>query len=111
MRAADASKMPWTTTWPPGEPQIHGGGEDRVIDAQGGERAAEAANPGGVAGIVQDPGEDRFVAQARAVRSLVQESVVPLQAVKNAYDPQNVFALNQNIPPSPAEIRLQLMHE
>jgi hypothetical protein len=30
---------------------------------------------------------------------------------KEIWDPQNVFALNQNIPPSPAEIRLQPMHE
>ena len=34
-----------------------------------------------------------------------------LQAVKGAYDPHNVFALNQNIPPPPAEIRLKPMHE
>ena len=34
------------------------------------------------------------------------EKFARLQAVKDAYDPHNVFALNQNIPPS-AEIRLQ----
>jgi len=38
------------------------------------------------------------------------EKFARLQAVKDAYDPHNVFALNQNIPPS-AEIRLQPMHE
>ena len=38
------------------------------------------------------------------------EKFARLQAVKDAYDPHNVFALNQNIPPSD-EIRLQPMHE
>ncbi|MDP8909031.1 MAG: BBE domain-containing protein [Chloroflexota bacterium] len=37
---------------------------------------------------------------ARLRRSFGDEKLERLVALKDAYDPQNVFALNQNIPPS-----------
>jgi FAD/FMN-containing dehydrogenase len=58
--------------------------------------ALAAGGRGAYAGLLADEGEDRVRA---AYPGATWER---LAAVKAAYDPDNVFRLNQNIPPSAA---------
>ncbi len=52
--------------------------------------------PGAYVNFVDDEGEERVRA---AYPGVTWDRLV---AVKSRYDPDNVFRLNQNIPPSPA---------
>ena len=57
--------------------------------------ALDDGQPGAYAGLLADEGEERVRA---AYPGATWER---LTAVKAAYDPDNVFRLNQNIPPRP----------
>jgi berberine-like enzyme len=87
--------------WLPGDP-----GAERHIDWARGLFTAIVPHQRGVyVNFLSDEGPERVRA------AYGPEKFARLQAVKGAYDPQNVFALNQNIPPPPVEIQLQPMHE
>jgi FAD/FMN-containing dehydrogenase len=87
--------------WLPGDPDA-----ERHIDWARGLFTAIVPHQRGVyVNFLSDEGPERVRA------AYGPEKFARLQAVKGAYDPQNVFALNQNIPPPPVEIQLQPMHE
>ncbi len=68
---------------------------EHVAWARGLAAELDDGHPGAYAGFLADEGDDR-------VRAAYPETTWQrLSAVKSAYDPGNVFALNQNIPPGP----------